>query len=345
MGEKVAVLGAGSWGTALAVLLAGKGNRVGLWARDSKKVEELNWRRENLYNLPGVIIPFEVFITSDLTEVLAGAAVVVLSVPSHAVREVLRLIRPRLASGTFLVNTAKGLEVETLLRLSEVVREELGDEGERHLAVLSGPSHAEEVGRQLPTSVVAASSRTEVAEAIQDLFHTTFLRVYTNSDLVGVELGGALKNIIALGCGIADGLGFGDNTRAALITRGLAEISRLGVRMGAQPLTFGGLTGLGDLVVTCTSSHSRNHQAGLLLGRGLSLEQTLTQVGMVVEGVRTTQAACRLAERYQVEMPITKEVHRVLFEGSDPRESSARLMARSKTREVEELPSFYLPTG
>lgn len=344
MADKVAVLGAGSWGTALAILLAGKGKRVSLWARSQKAAEELRWRRENLAYLPGVIIPFEVAITSDLDEALHEAEVVVLSVPSHAVRETVRAASPSLASQTLLVNAAKGLEVDTLLRLSQVVAEELGEEVLARFAVLSGPSHAEEVSRQFPTTVVAASLAPRIAKAVQDLFTTPFFRVYTNPDLVGVELGGALKNIIALAAGMADGLGFGDNTRAALITRGLAEITRLGVRMGANPLTFAGLTGLGDLVVTCTSPHSRNRQAGLLLGRGQPLEQVLNQVGMVVEGVRTTKAACLLAERYGVEMPITREVYRVLFEGQSPQEGVARLMLRSKTREVEEVPPFFLPS-
>lgn len=339
--RRLAVLGAGSWGTALAVLLAEKGYEVALWARDYRKAEELRWRRENRAYLPGVIIPYEVFITSDLAEAVQGAEVVVMCVPSHAVREVARLLKPCWSPGALLVNTAKGLEVETLLRLSQVIAEELGEEALSRFAVLSGPSHAEEVSRRFPTAVVASSTQPAVAETVQEVFSTSFLRVYVNPDITGVELGGALKNVIALASGMADGLGFGDNTRAALITRGLAEITRLGVRMGANPLTFAGLTGLGDLVVTCTSPHSRNRQAGLLLGRGHTLEQALSQVGMVVEGVRTARAACRLAERYGVEMPITREVYRVLFENQSPKEGVARLMARSKTREVEEIAPFY----
>jgi len=288
VGKRVAVLGAGSWGTTLAVLLAEKGCRVSLWARRPQAAEELRWRRENVSYLPGIVIPFEVAITSDLGEALHNAEVVVLSVPSHALRPTLRLARPFLPSAALLINTAKGLEVDTLLRLSQVVAEELGEEAKRRLVVLSGPSHAEEVSRRFPTAVVVASEEPRTAEAAQDLFSTSYLRVYTNPDLVGVELGGALKNVIALASGMADGLGFGDNTRAAIITRGLAEIARLGVRLGANPLTFAGLAGLGDLVVTCTSPHSRNRQAGLLIGRGHTLEQALAQVGMVVEGVRTT---------------------------------------------------------
>lgn len=345
MGEKVAVLGAGSWGTTLAILLAEKGKKVSLWARRKELAEELNWRRENPTYLPGVIIPYEVALTASLEQALHGATTVVLSVPSHAVREVVRAARPWLDPQAPVVNTAKGLEVETCLRLSQVVAAELGEVSLKRFAVVSGPSHAEEVSRRLPTTVVAASLDVALARAVQDLFATPYLRVYTNPDLTGVELAGALKNIIALASGMADGLGFGDNTRAALITRGLAEIARLGVRMGANPLTFAGLAGLGDLVVTCTSPHSRNRQAGLLLGRGHPLDQVLVQVGMVVEGVRTTKAACHLAARYGVEMPITREVYRVLFEGRPPQEGVARLMCRTMTREVEESPPFFPPSG
>jgi len=341
VGESVAVLGAGSWGTTLAVLLAEKGFRVALWARRREAAEELRWRRENLAYLPGIVIPFEVLVTADLEEALHSADVVVLSVPSHAVRETVRRARPYLPAPALLVNTAKGLEEGTRLRLSQVIAQELGGDASARVAVLSGPSHAEEVSRHFPTTVVVASADPGTAEAVQDLFVTHHLRVYTNPDLVGVELGGALKNVIALASGMADGLGFGDNTRAALITRGLAEITRLGVRLGASPLTFAGLAGLGDLVVTCTSPHSRNRQAGLLLGRGHTLEQTLRQVGMVVEGVRTTRAACELAQAHGVEMPIAREVYRVLFEGCLPQEGVARLMLRSKTREVEDLAPFF----
>ncbi|MGB9885959.1 MAG: NAD(P)H-dependent glycerol-3-phosphate dehydrogenase [Moorellales bacterium] len=341
MGKSVAVLGAGSWGTALAVLLAEKGYRVRLWARRPEAAEELRWRRENLSYLPGIVIPFEVAVTSDLAEALHNAEVVVLSVPSHALRPTLRLARSLLPRQALLVNTAKGLEADSLRRLSQVVTEELGEEAGARLAVLSGPSHAEEVSRRFPTAVVVASQELGTAEAIQDLFSTSYLRVYTNPDLVGVELGGALKNVIALASGMADGLGFGDNTRAAIITRGLAEIARLGVRLGANPLTFAGLAGLGDLVVTCTSPHSRNRQAGLLIGRGHTLEQALAQVGMVVEGVRTTRAACELADRMGVEMPISREVYRVLFEGRAPQEGVARLMLRNKAREVEDLVPLF----
>lgn len=335
MGEGIAVMGAGSWGTALAVHLAGKGYGVKLWARSPERARQLAETRENKKYLPGVYLSPRIEISSDLALVLQDARVVVLAVPSQSVREVAGLLRPLLRSCCYLVNTAKGLENQTCLRLSQVILEELPEFAGR-LAVLSGPSHAEEVSRGIPTAVVVAALDRETAECIQDLFMASSFRVYTNSDLVGVELGGALKNVIALGTGIAEGLGFGDNTKAALITRGLAEIARLGVALGANPLTFLGLTGVGDLVVTATSVHSRNRRAGILLGQGFSLQETLQKVGMVVEGIKTTAAARKLAFRYGIEMPITEQTYQVLFAGLPPRAAVSNLMLRSKRHEVEE---------
>ncbi|MEW6770744.1 MAG: NAD(P)H-dependent glycerol-3-phosphate dehydrogenase [Bacillota bacterium] len=334
---RVAVLGGGGWGTALGCLLAGKGCSVRLWVRRPEHAAALNAARENVRYLPGVRIPEEVTATPSLSEALEGAGAVVFAVPSHAFREVLRAALPLISPGARVVNVAKGLEEAALLRLSEVFAAEAGREALTRYAVLSGPSHAEEVGRGQPTAIVSASHSAETAEFVQDLFMTSFFRVYTNRDVVGVELGGALKNIIALGTGICEGIGFGDNTKAALMTRGLAEITRLGVRLGADPLTFAGLTGLGDLIVTCTSMHSRNRRAGIEIGRGKSLEEALEAVGMVVEGVKTTRAAYTLAQTLGVRMPIAVETYRVLFEGLSPVEAAKNLLGRARTHEIEEV--------
>lgn len=332
--EKVAVIGAGSWGTALAVLLANKGNSVQLYGRDSNMMANLRQTRENIHYLPGVTLPSLVYPTAQIEEAADQAELVVLSVPSHAVRETARLIKPLLSGNAIIVNTAKGIEQESFLRLSEVLLQELPGV---HIAVLSGPSHAEEVGANLPTTVVAAAHDRKVAEKVQDYFMTSVFRVYTNPDVTGVELGGALKNVIALCTGIAEGLGFGDNTKAALMTRGLAEIARLGNEMGARALTFAGLTGVGDLIVTCTSKHSRNRKAGILLGQGKPLEEVLREVGMVVEGVRTTRGAFNLALKHHVEMPIVEQAYQVLFEGADPLQAVKNLMERGRKHEIEEV--------
>jgi len=335
--ERVAVLGAGSWGTALAITLSNNGHRVKLWARDRESAHRLNAERENVKYLKGCRIPESVEATSDLREALEGAATVVISVPSHAVREVVRESSRYITRDSVVVNTAKGFELETLKRLSEVIQEELPHQMVENIAVLSGPSHAEEVGLGMPTTVVAAAKKRTVAEYVQDIFMSRRFRVYTNPDVVGVELGGALKNVIALATGISDGLGFGDNTRAALMTRGIAEIGRLGVRMGANTMTFAGLAGIGDLIVTCTSMHSRNRRAGIQLGQGKKLEDILKDMGMVVEGVKTTKAAYQLALMHRVEMPITEQVYRVLFEGQEPAKGVNKLMGRVRTKEVEEV--------
>jgi len=330
------VIGAGSWGTALARLLALKSYSVRLWDVVPESAVEIQELRENRRYLPGVVIPSNVLVTNDLAESVHESELVVLAVPSHAIREVCGLLRPLLPPSATIVNVAKGIETETLLRMSQVVEEALEDTASR-IVTLSGPSHAEEVGRDIPTTVVVAAKSASAAEKAQDWFMTPRFRVYTNPDLVGVELGGALKNIIALCAGISDGLGFGDNTRAALITRGLAEIARLGVAMGANALTFAGLAGVGDLIVTCTSLHSRNRRAGIALGQGKPLDQVLEEVGMVVEGVRTTKAAYHLAQSRGVEMPISGEAYKILFEGQNPAVGVANLMLRGKTHEVEEV--------
>lgn len=331
MKQSITVVGAGSWGTALAVLLARKGFQVNLWARRSEVVAALKETRENKTYLPGVKLPLGIKPTIDLTAAVKGTSLVVLSVPSHAVRKVTRQLIPFLPEGMIVVNTAKGLEMESNKRLSEV----LAEEGLLQVAVLSGPSHAEEVGRLLPATVVAAAADQETAEYAQDIFMCPSLRVYTNPDLVGVEFAGALKNIIALATGMADGLGLGDNTRAALITRGIAEIARLGVALGGKILTFSGIGGIGDLIVTCTSMHSRNRRAGIQMSQGKSLREVLTSMGMVVEGVRTTAVARELAKRHNISMPITEEIFQVLYEGKPVRDCVAALMERPRTHEVE----------
>ncbi|MDF9407361.1 NAD(P)H-dependent glycerol-3-phosphate dehydrogenase [Pelotomaculum isophthalicicum JI] len=337
MKEHVGVIGAGSWATALAALLAKKGRRVIMYARRPELAEEINITRENSRYLPGVAIHPNIEVTVDLERAFRKARVVVFGVPSHAFREVVRQSRPFLKNDTIYVNTAKGIEETSLSSMSAVFAQEAGTELLQKYAGLSGPSHAEEVGRELPTAVVAASYRLETAEYVQELFMSDRFRVYTNPDVLGVELGGALKNIIALGTGIAEGLSFGDNTKAALMTRGLAEITRLGVIMGANPLTFAGLAGVGDLIVTCTSMHSRNRRAGIAIGKGSSVEEALELVDMVVEGVRTTRAAHQLSARYAVEMPITDQIYKVLFEGLAPGTAVNNLMSRGRTREMEEV--------
>jgi len=333
--EKVAILGAGSWATALAVLLAKKVSRVELWARSRQLVEEINVSRENTGYLPGVLLSENIQAGLDMEAVLAKAGGVIFAVPSHAFRDVLRRALPYLPGQALLVNTAKGLEENKLLRLSEVFLKEAGGELAKNYTLISGPSHAEEVGRDIPTAVVCAGFSREAAMLAQDLFMAENFRVYTSPDIKGVELGGALKNIIALGTGIAEGLGFGDNTKAALMTRGLAEIARLGNALGANVLTFTGLAGLGDLIVTCTSMHSRNRRAGMEIGRGKTLEEALSLVKMVVEGVRTTRVVYHLALRHQVEMPITMQIYRVLFEKLSPRAAVVNLMTRDRRSELE----------
>lgn len=334
MGKKIGILGAGSWATAVSVLLAQKGYQVKLWSIIPEQIKEINEARENKSFLPGITIPTGVEAMGDLGQTLNDAEAVVFGVPSHAFREVVRKALPHIPGDAILINLAKGIEEDNLCRMSQVFTREAGVSMTWRYVVLSGPSHAEEVARKVPTAVVVASSCVESAEYAQDLFMCDFFRVYTSTDVSGVELGGALKNIIALGTGIADGLGYGDNSKAALMTRGLTEISRMGMFMGANPLTFAGLAGVGDLIVTCTSMHSRNRRAGIALGRGKSLDEALAEVKMVVEGVRTTRAARRLAQSLSIEMPITEQIHQVLFAGLSPAIAVNRLMTRDKTREM-----------
>jgi len=334
--KSVAILGTGSWGTALAVTLAKKGTDVKLWCRNEKQAAQIVKTKENVKYLPGVILPHNIKILSDLKDSVQDIECIIFAIPTHGIRGILKQFQQLIAPDSIIVNTAKGVEPDTLMRLSEIFEDEMPGV-ENRFCVLSGPSHAEEVGRDMPTTVVAASKNRETAEMVQDIFMTPKFRVYTNPDVVGVEIGGALKNVIALATGISDGLGFGDNTKAALITRGMTEIARLGVKMGANPLTFAGLTGIGDLVVTCSSMHSRNRRAGIALGQGKGLNEVLQDMGMVVEGVRTTKAVIKLGKKYEVDLPIAFEVYNVLFNDVNPKNGVVNLMTRIGTHEMEEI--------
>lgn len=333
--ERIAILGAGSWGTALAIHLAGKGYSPRLWSHRAGLAEEISKSGKNSRYLPGIAMPEKITAGTDLEAAMDKADVLIFAVPSHAFREVLSEARRHFDRQVLIINAAKGIDENTLQRLSEIYEEVAGLRD--NYVSLSGPSHAEEVSLGMPTAVVVASHDGGSAARAQGILMSPGFRVYTNPDVTGVELGGALKNIIALGTGISDGLGLGDNTKAALMTRGLAEIARLGVALGANPMTFAGLAGVGDLIVTCTSMHSRNRRAGIEIGRGKTLEEALSSVRMVVEGVRTTRAARKMSLRYQVEMPITEQMYQVLFEGKSPREAVYTLMGRGKKDEMEDI--------
>ncbi|RZT22549.1 MULTISPECIES: NAD(P)H-dependent glycerol-3-phosphate dehydrogenase [Fictibacillus] len=338
--ENVAVLGAGSWGTALAIVLADNGHNVRLWGRREEQVSEINEEHRNEKYLPGIELPKSIKASVKLEECIEGADIIVLVTPTKAMRDVLGQLKNILTRKVTIVHASKGIEPGTYKRISEIIEEELPSSLLEAVVVLSGPSHAEEVSLRQPTTVTVSSEKIEASEKVQDLFINQNFRVYTNPDVIGVELGGALKNIIALGAGLSDGLGYGDNAKAALITRGLAEIARLGTHMGANPLTFSGLTGIGDLIVTCTSVHSRNWRAGNMLGKGMALDDVLDNMGMVVEGVRTTQAAFELSKREQVEMPITQVLYDVLFNNKGAKQAVDELMQRSRTHEVEDVSSL-----
>ncbi len=327
---KISVIGSGGWGTAVAILLAKKGGDVYLWSWIQEETDRLNRDRENKEFLPGVAFPENITCTHDMGECTDGAELIITAAPSPATRATAKQLSPRVKDGQKLINISKGLEEGTLLRLSEVYKEEIP---QADISVMSGPSHAEEVSRGLPTTNVVASENMDTAKFIQDIFMDDMFRVYTATDIIGVELGGALKNIIALCAGISDGLGYGDNTKAALMTRGLAEIARLGKAMGANERTFMGLSGVGDLIVTCTSMHSRNRRAGILLGQGKSLKETLDAVHMTVEGVNTAKAAYEMAKKYNVEMPIVNEAYNILYNGADARGAVLSLMRREKREE------------
>jgi len=330
--EKIAVLGAGSWGITIAIHLQKKGFNVALWEFYRDYCVELKKKRECVKFLPGIKISRDILITENLVEALDGANIVVLAVPSHAMRNICGMIKDFDISDSVIVSLAKGIENKTLMRMSEVIAQQLPLK-KKNIVVLSGPSHAEEVVRNIPTTIVSASRDLKKAEFIQKIFSSPYLRVYTNTDIVGVELGGALKNIIAIACGISDGLGFGDNTKAALMTRGIYEITRLGVAMGADPKTFSGLSGIGDLITTCTSRHSRNRNFGEMLGKGLSPKKALAKMIMVVEGVKTTKSAYELSKKYKIDMPITEQIYKILFKNKSAANVGKDLMMRQSKAE------------
>jgi glycerol-3-phosphate dehydrogenase (NAD(P)+) len=333
----ISVLGAGSWGITLSRLLANKGEKVSLWEFDKSVYSNLVKNREHERFLPGIKIPESVLITNDFAEAVQPATAILIAVPSHIVRSVCQQLVPYISDQMVIINCAKGLETETQLRLSEVIAQVIPKTYHSQITVLSGPSHAEEVSRDIPTTVVISGFDLGTMQSVQSLMFAPRFRVYTNPDLIGVEFGGALKNIIAIGAGISDGLGFGDNTKAALITRGLAEITRLGTKLGANPSTFSGLTGLGDLVVTCTSRHSRNRAFGEKIGKKESVQQALDEIGMVVEGVKTTKAAYELAQCLQVEMPITDQIYQVIYQNKSPMQAVSDLMMRDAKPEMERI--------
>jgi glycerol-3-phosphate dehydrogenase (NAD(P)+) len=331
---RIGVLGAGSWGTTLGLVLHDNGHEVTLWEFDLAQADALRRDRENRKFLPGVPVPASITVTNDLAEAARGARAVVFVTPSHAVRATARAAAGLVPADALVVNAAKGIENETLMRMSEVLSAELDRPNSERIASLVGPSHAEEVSRRLPTTIVAAAFEEETAVAVRDFFMTEYLRVYTNTDLVGVELGVSLKNVIAIAAGICDGLGYGDNTKGALITRGLAEMTRLGVAMGGRPATFAGLSGMGDLITTCISRHSRNRYVGEKIAAGMTLAQVLDSMVMVAEGVRTTRSAAELARRHGIEMPITEQMNDVLFHEKDPKQAIAELMVRDPKPET-----------
>ncbi len=329
---KITVLGSGGWGTALALLLTDNGHDVTLWSHSARRSALLEQARENP-RLPGVPLPEALHLSAALDSLRESGAVV-MATPSFAVRETARMAAPLLREDAVVVSAAKGVERDTALCMTQVIEEELGGKG--RVAALSGPSHAEEVGRRAPTGCVAASRDMAAAELVQDVFMSPRFRVYTNSDVLGVELGAALKNVLALCCGVSDGMGLGDNTKALLMTRGMTEMARLGVALGGRKETFAGLSGMGDLIVTCTSMHSRNRRCGILVGQGKSVEEAMKEVGATVEGYYAALSAHQLAEKAGVEMPICECAYRVLYEGHSVREVVGALMSRNKKREVDE---------
>lgn len=328
---KIGIIGAGSWGTALSVVLHKNGHEITIWSILASEIDMLKTDHEHKDKLPGVKLPEDMTFTTDLKEAVLHKDVLVLSVPSVYTRSTSKLLKDFVKEGQIIVNVAKGIEDHSLMTLSEVVEQEIP---QSTVAVMSGPSHAEEVGRGIPTTIVVGAKKRETAEYLQNLFMNDVFRVYTSSDVLGIELGGALKNVVALAAGIADGLGYGDNTKAALITRGITEIARLGTAMGAKFETFCGLTGIGDLIVTCASMHSRNRRAGILIGQGKTMEEAMSEVKMVVEGVYSAKAAMGLSLKYDVQLPIIEQVNQVLFEGKLAADAVKDLMLRDKKIEV-----------
>ncbi len=331
---KISVLGAGSWGTALAVVLHKNGHEVTIWSIAQDEIDMLKKEREHKDKLPGVKIAEEIGLTTDLKEAISGKDMLVVAVPSPYIRSTAKSMAPYVEDGQLLVSVAKGIEEGTLMTLSAILEQEIP---QAEVAVLCGPSHAEEVGIGLPTTLVAGAKRKETAELVQSTFMNEVLRVYTSPDVLGMELGASLKNVIALAAGMADGLGYGDNTKAALITRGISEIGRLALKMGAKYETLSGLTGIGDLIVTCASKHSRNRKAGMLIGEGYTMEEAMREVKMVVEGVYSAKAAMELSAKYDVSMPIIEQVNEVLFDGKSAKEAVMDLMLRDKKPEHDDL--------
>lgn len=334
---KISVIGAGGWGTTLAVLLHYNGHNVTLWEYKRNYIKVLEKQRENPLYLPGISIPDEIEITHDLAESVSGKNLIVLAVPSQYLRSVIKNAYYGDIKNSILVSVAKGIEKNSLMTMSQMLKDEFPDLDEEQIGVLSGPSHAEEVSRRIPTAVVAASKNFETTKSIQTAFITSYFRVYGSKDILGVELGGSFKNVIAIGAGIVDGAKFGDNTKAAIMTRGIAEISRLGLAMGALPETFAGLSGMGDLIVTCMSRHSRNRYVGEQIGTGKKLKEILKKMDMIAEGVETSRSVLDLARNYNVDTPITEEVCKILFDDKDPVKATTDLMTRDQKMEN---PSF-----
>ena len=331
---KISVIGSGGWGIALAILLHKNGHNLTIWSFDKKEAEELKINRQNKTKLPNILLPEDIKVTNNLKEAVDNKDILVLAVPSKAIRSVSKSLKDIIKDNQIIVNVAKGLEEDTLKTMTDIIEEELKEKNPQ-VAVLSGPSHAEEVGKGIPTTCVVSAHNKELTLYLQNIFMNPSFRVYTSPDMIGVEIGGALKNVIALAAGIADGLNYGDNTKAALITRGIKEISSLGVAMGGEQSTFYGLTGLGDLIVTCASMHSRNRRAGILLGQGKTLDEAIKEVNMVVEGVYSAKSALMAAKKYNVEIPIIEQVNAVLFENKNAAEAVNELMIRDKKLEIQ----------
>lgn len=331
---KVSVIGAGSWGTALSVVLQNNGHEVCIWSAIESEIMMLSEKHEQVEKLPGVKLSEDMIFTTDLEQAIVGKDMLVLAVPSPFTRSTAAAMKPYVAEGQLIVSVAKGIEENTLMTLSQIIKDEIP---QCQVAVLCGPSHAEEVGVGLPTILVAGAAKREIAELVQSTFMNEVLRIYTSPDVLGMELGASLKNVIALAAGMADGLGYGDNTKAALITRGISEMSRLAIAMGAKAETLNGLTGIGDLIVTCASKHSRNRRAGYLMGQGYTMQQAMDEVKMVVEGVYSAKAAMALAEKYHVALPIIEQVNEVLFADKTVKQAVSELMLRDKKVEHDDL--------
>ena len=331
----IGVIGAGSWGTALALLLHTNGHQVTVWSIMESEIEMLKTAHEHKDKLPGVALPEDMEFTTNLQASIEGKDMLVLAVPSPFTRSTSKMMSQYVSEGQIIVNVAKGIEENSLMTLSEIIEQEIP---QADVAVMSGPSHAEEVGRKIPTTIVVGATTKKTAEFISTCFMNEVFRVYISPDVLGIELGGSLKNVVALAAGIADGLGYGDNTKAALITRGIAEITRLGVAMGGKAESFSGLSGIGDLIVTCASMHSRNRRAGVLIGQGKTMDEAMKEVKMVVEGVYSAKAAMQLSEKYGIQLPIIEQVNKVLFEDKSAAEAVKELMLRDKKIEVSDIP-------